>query len=318
MSVLVSPRLSGDDTLGGYPDWLHWARDRKKSGLGITFECAGSTLTVAADTSALRDDLWKALFDAKTYVRSYAFDDYTGSFVPSYSTRIALALLQSTYQTAGVELALPPTDGDPREQSGRMRSRFRSLLSGFAVDWDEQLGRALREQQLELQADVGTRMFRAGALSGAARRGPRRQRADRDRRAGSRRRVVPVGADRRGQPVRGVQPPAAGRDRSLRTSLDREHVLDFHQAISAIGAYPTMQRHLGLVFDLELPLDFVAQTTPSAPGTLSRRRRRRRLGATRRRRRCRRRRRRTCTPRSATAGSSRSRRSPLRSPGVRD
>ena len=52
-------------------------------------------------------------------------------------------------------------------------------------------------------------------------------------------------------------------------SLDREHVLDFHQAISAIGAYPTMQRHLGLVFDLELPLDFVAQTTPSPPGTLS-------------------------------------------------
>jgi hypothetical protein len=123
VSVVVSPRLSGDDTLGAYPNWVRWADDRKASGLNVTFACAGSFLRVALDTSQIRANLWAALFNDGTFVRSYEFDDYSDSFIPSYSTRTALGLLQSTYQTAGVDLALPPVDGDPRELTGRQRAR---------------------------------------------------------------------------------------------------------------------------------------------------------------------------------------------------
>ena len=68
VSVLVSPRLSGDDILGAYSDWLNWTQRRLDSGLRLTFECGGNTLDVDADTSGLRPDLWQALFNARTLV----------------------------------------------------------------------------------------------------------------------------------------------------------------------------------------------------------------------------------------------------------
>src|SRR5262249_4811749 len=50
--------------------------------------------------------------------------------------------------------------------------------------------------------------------------------------------------------------------------LDKKKVLDFHQALSSLGAYPDLQRKLGLVFDVELPLDFLAQTSLTTPSEL--------------------------------------------------
>src|ERR1019366_8383079 len=44
VSVLVSPRLSGDDHLGSYGDWLNWTQRRLDGGLKLTFECGGNTL----------------------------------------------------------------------------------------------------------------------------------------------------------------------------------------------------------------------------------------------------------------------------------
>jgi len=49
VSVLVSPRLSGDDHLGPYGDWLNWTQRRLERGLKLTFECGGNTLDVDAD-----------------------------------------------------------------------------------------------------------------------------------------------------------------------------------------------------------------------------------------------------------------------------
>ena len=49
---------------------------------------------------------------------------------------------------------------------------------------------------------------------------------------------------------------------------DFETLIDFHQALSALNSYPQLLRALGLVFDFELPVDFL--TTAGGPvGTLS-------------------------------------------------
>jgi hypothetical protein len=267
VSVLVSPRLRGDDKLAAYPDWLNWTETRKESGLRVTFECSGARLTVEADTSQLRTDLWQALFNAETYVRSHHFDDYSGEFVSSYGAREALGLLKATYQTVGVEFALPTDDGDPRERTARRRGRFESLVSPYALQWSDEKGRRLRaelrDRQRRLRDQLGALTRSSSALAGVL--------------------------DESGLIVTGTLDPDSTEFRDAQTSvaeefgvfnhapqgasvtresLDDARVLDFHQALSSLGAYPDLMRKLGLVFDLELPLDFVARTTSSAPGQL--------------------------------------------------
>ncbi|MGB8385144.1 MAG: hypothetical protein WCG47_28540 [Dermatophilaceae bacterium] len=51
--------------------------------------------------------------------------------------------------------------------------------------------------------------------------------------------------------------------------LDRDRVLDFHRAVSSLGAYPDVMRRLGLVVDLELPTDFFEPTQNETPGILT-------------------------------------------------
>ena len=52
-------------------------------------------------------------------------------------------------------------------------------------------------------------------------------------------------------------------------ALDSDNVLDFHQALSSLNAYPDLLRSLGLVFDLQLPRAFVVDTSLNKPATLS-------------------------------------------------
>ncbi len=99
--------------------------------------------------------------------------------------------------------------------------------------------------------------------------GARRQRADRDRRA----RPGVAGVQGRAARARSSSSASSTTCPSATTpikplKLDKKKVLDFHQALSSLGAYPALQRKLGLVFDLELPLDFLAATSLTAPGEL--------------------------------------------------
>ena len=41
---------------------------------------------------------------------------------------------------------------------------------------------------------------------------------------------------------------------------DWDTELDFHQALGSLNSYPSLQRALGIVFDFELPKDFVPLT----------------------------------------------------------
>ena len=269
VSVLVSPRLSGDDHLGPYADWLSWTQRRVDDGLTLTFECGGESLAVDVDTSGLRPDLWGALFDEQTLVNPYEFDDYSDRFVSSYGVRTAIGLLKATYQSVGVEFALPTTDGDPRERTGRRRSRFAGFVSGYALDWSDEKGARLIAEQRQRQAGL------AGELSALSRtRGAALDAVLDDSglivtgvldpessafRSASQRTVEQFGV---------FNHPPLGDDADTPVRLDRDKVLDFHQVLSSLGAYPDLQRKLGLVLDVELPLDFVAQTSRTAPGEL--------------------------------------------------
>ena len=50
---------------------------------------------------------------------------------------------------------------------------------------------------------------------------------------------------------------------------DFDELIDFHQALSSLNTYPRLLRALGLVFDFQLPVDFVAETALTTPGRLA-------------------------------------------------
>ncbi len=109
VSVLVSPRLVGEERLGAFPDWLGWTGLLQEVGLTITFACAGNHFETRINTEALRPELWRQLFRQDTLVRSHKYDDYTERGIISFSMRQTLSALKSIYQEASVSLALPDT-----------------------------------------------------------------------------------------------------------------------------------------------------------------------------------------------------------------
>ncbi|KPV50294.1 hypothetical protein SE17_27770, partial [Kouleothrix aurantiaca] len=125
VSVLVSPRLVGETRLGAFADWLGWTRLLAERGLQLRVDCGAQSMTLAINPAPLRPELWEALFNAETLVRSHEFDDYSGGGVHSYPFRKGLALIKDLYQQIGVELALPDRAPVKREGGARARSTLR-------------------------------------------------------------------------------------------------------------------------------------------------------------------------------------------------
>jgi hypothetical protein len=263
VSVFVSPRLLGANRLDAFPDWLNWTARRQDIGLRLVLECAGLTREAEIPREQLRPELWRALFNEETFVRSHTFDDYSGRFVASYPVRAALSALKGVYQAAGVALAQPQLVFGGRGQEGGHGQILARLVDGFQVDWDIAKGRKLREDQRQGQGRLNIRgpflgysaddldddgAFRTGGIAAGSKQSKQLNQAVAERFA-----------------VFSHQPAGAP---VTRERLDERTVLDFHQALSSLDAYPALQRMLGLVFDFELPIDFVAAAPFGAAGTI--------------------------------------------------
>jgi hypothetical protein len=282
VSVYVSPRLVGANRLGSFPDWLEWTARLKENGLTLVFHCAGQSFDANIDTGILRPALWRQLFNAETLVRSHKFDDYTERGIISFSMRQTLSALKTIYQEAGLHLALPNpgrkpkrddfgfperghgrfgfSDRKPENEDPGNRGLLRDLLQGLDVHWDGLRGRRWRE------VVRGMNRSERDAFAQQALRGPldREGLIIAERNASAFNQVALPFAVFHHMPT----PKREGNE----LELDKDNLLDFHQALSSLNAYPDLQRALGLVFDLELPRDFVKETPPGKFGTLSVRR----------------------------------------------
>ena len=267
VSVVVSPRLVGPDRLGGYPDFVDWTQ-KVKGGAQFVFKCGTKTATVPINTAPLRPDLWKALFNARTFVRSRTFDDYSAHGVMSFSVRETLGALKAVYQEASVVLALPdpedardPNDSDAAGQSGPVagpptvtnRSRLREILGGLDVHWNKDNAKRWRAVARH-RSMSGTERALNGPLDGEGLITAARNPSAFQNIAGpfAAYHHMPTPTEKKAGPVK-VDPDE----------------FDFHQALSALEAHPDLQRALGLVFDLELPTDLVPATAPGASANLS-------------------------------------------------
>jgi hypothetical protein len=266
VSVHVAPRLQGANRLDQFPDWLDWTQRLSDDGLKLTFRCGANTVTRDIDTTVLRPALWQAMFKADTFVRSRTYDDYTDRAIFSYPVRLALSAIKSIYQEASVALALPETEpeveGDEQRHSPK-REFLKGLLRGLAINWSDSDGEGWR------------RVYRAGFARLGAAGAVGHYDASWLAPDGTLAIVPPAGT-----------PGAEGLNRFVAQQFgvythmpqgapirdnppDFDKLIDFHQALSSVGSYPALLRALGIVFDFELPADFVAMTALAAHGTLA-------------------------------------------------
>lgn len=279
VSVLVSPRLAGAPTLDGFADWLHWTKRLKDNGLKVTFQANGHSHSATIDTAPLRPELWEAIFDRKTHVDDYVFDDYSERLVVSYPTRATLTLLKSIFQVGGLQLALP---GEVNDENQGKRRELLQLIDGLAVHWNPDL--ATRRRRL-LRENQRTQLERAGENPAPGAFNPFRivpgpQTAFSAGELGSDGLPNATQLPPPGSPTASPTAPDIRRELAEQFALyhhqpqpekftpsDPDKVLDFHKAVSALQSYAPLLRALGLVFDFELPAGFLPFSTVLGPGT---------------------------------------------------
>jgi hypothetical protein len=196
------------------------------------------------------------MFDSKSFVRSHTFDDYSDRTIFSYPVRFALSTLKEIYQTASVELALPEPSQGSRSEHGQRRI-VAEVLAGMEANWNDIMGDSLRAYYRKLFSG-GSNFFppqyAPGDLSpdGLITKMPPAA-ADRFLRERMIEQFSVVSHVPAGKPITDNKP-------------DFDKLIDFHQALSSLNSYPALMRALGLVFDVDLPADFVATT---GAGTLT-------------------------------------------------
>ncbi|MGE3106993.1 MAG: hypothetical protein AB7G11_04145 [Phycisphaerales bacterium] len=254
VSVFVSPRLGGANRLGSFPDWVSWTATLREAGLRLTFGNGPRTADVPIDTAVLRPDLWRALFNEDTLVRSHQFSDYSNHGIISYPMRQSLSVLKGIYQEAGVALALPDADSGDDKQHGRggNRSALADLLSGLDVHWSGTRAKRWRPFVRDVSRSGGPTAI-TGALDGEG---------------------LIVGARTAGAMQSLAVPfavyhhmPTPRGDAAADVSIDPD-AIDFHQAIGSLESHPELLRALGLVFDVDLPRGFLAPTAAGAFDTV--------------------------------------------------
>jgi hypothetical protein len=261
LSVLVSPRLTcnaATGTLAEFADFQDWPAH--VGGLTFSVEFVGgptvpATRVVDPGNPALDSPAWKVLFPKSFPVRSYAFDDRSNLAVRSFPTKKVLSLLTNLYQTVAVESAqqLPSMDdygfGRPngKPKDGIVSLNEIAIYGRSQVELEREIYDKLQERQPNgkplraIPHDWGTPQTDLLQV----------------RQMHQSLSTVPVD------------------DKGNRQKLPAQTLpdVDFHNAVAGLGSYPMLERALGLVIDLQVPVPGVpasgsVRVHPSLPGSL--------------------------------------------------
>jgi hypothetical protein len=251
LSLYLTPRLDNGGTLADFPDILNWPQQIVAKGLKFQIACGTKNVTVAADTTALRPDIWETIFTSNTFVEAYNFTDYTKQLIVSYPSRQALSFLKFASQFFATSRSNGNDRGGPLDVLAPLSFRqgaktsFGDSISAIRVElWKAQqaagasggtvtvpqsvpptsnpdgVATTLQEPDFSATHDMITRF----GLFHHIRKAP-------------------------GRPP--LPTPPAGFNKTL----------DFHKALTALTSYPSLMRALGLVFDVEIP----ASLCPNSP-----------------------------------------------------
>lgn len=238
LSVVVAPQLKTDvipEQLGQFNDFLDWPATLAK--LEFQASVGGSTFTckpfLPDPNLAAESKLWKALFPKTTYVRPYQFDQLDNRLIFSYPMANVLGYLKQVYQAFGASEEFPSVE-ELAKQLGPINT-YRNPLVNSTV------GTTPEKDIIETFRPV---MRKFGAIPP----GPPDPATD----------FAQLQHFFAPKNKKDPDTPAVhNKVNVVRTGQHRKSVIkppemDFHQMVAMLGAYPSMLRRLGLVFDLEV------------------------------------------------------------------
>ncbi len=259
LSILISPRLSGAGTLtlNDFPHFQDWPAVVR--GLSFTAAFDGGPALAATPLfrgphpfNAARPDssLWKAIFPHTTTVTSYAFDDYSQQLIRSVPIgRIHDDLkgryLQVAHAVADAPHLLP--------DSTQVLTHFAEVVPGATRLLA--YSRILKQQSAVRQLLIESKQAVVNQIDDTL----KQQRALKPNQQ-----VGGIAGDY--QQIEIFHQPRQARNRvanaaspyvrqPLPTAADYHDQIDFHHIVSMLGNYPQLATRLGLVIDLEVPLD---------------------------------------------------------------
>ncbi len=251
LSLYLTPRLSNGATLSEFKDFLNWPGLIQKSGLSFALACGFKTVTVAADRSVLRPDVWQSIFTPQASIAPFETASFTDRLIVSYPVRDCLAYLKYLYQTVGTGRN---TDGDrgfgdllaPLFFRDGSKSTLPTARSNMRVTiWKEQQSGTGSGGIIALPASPGGSSTPPDGIPTTL--------------------TMPTNVNdsvTRFALFHHI-PPAPHRPALPSGASGFEKTLDFHQALTAISSYPALMRALGLVFDVEVPSSFCVPSPAS-------------------------------------------------------
>ena len=284
LSLALSVRLAGGNTLAAYPNFRHWTATLAAGPVSATLVSSQGEYTATLRLPGLNPDLWEGMFADSTPVTVFQFQDRSQTTAKSVPVRQIVSSVKNVYQSVGMAYprGVPPA------------AALRPVLVGFNPALTVVQRSAILQAVATAQPgvfDLNASQRAASPLAGATLRANELS-AHRFALLGA---LAPaatnIGVARAASALQSSASPAAAHfygnletlsahnlgitqrfqgyhDRATDYSLGSAPkptptppVLDFHQMLTAIGSYPALQRALGLVWDIEVPPGFL----PLAP-----------------------------------------------------
>lgn len=239
LSVFVSPRLynNADTQLGQFPDFVSWAKRVSEVSFEVEFK-AGPKLKANVVSEPPNNDLWTTIFKPTTFVRTYKFPDHHKRVIRTYPVADVMGYLKDLYTRAGDQspTTLPKLEQKSTELGFNLNELFNELggIREKRSDYEKRFDSSLNRQQIKA--------FDPNQTEGLAREQFAFMQVDffYDRKRNKN--LKDEQTHPKPVPKRIAKPK-----------------LDFHQMLSGLGDYPGVERKIGIVIDLEVPVATAAQ-----------------------------------------------------------
>ena len=231
LSVLISPELSGgaNNMLSDFSDWQDWPSTLSTLAADVEWSVSFSTfprpIPVALDTSGLSSALWTALFPTSTpYGPPISKqDDFRNMAIASYPVQQVSGFLTGQYTQYS------PSDVPTIETLKNVYGPISDVLVGVTA-----------QEQMDKLANDRKARSKGGTVPHAN-----------DFSSASPAESFAAQAYYHMPPAPAPQPPTPGFSQPV----------DFHQALTFVGQHGVLQRALGLVFDLLVPVNGLGLTS---------------------------------------------------------
>jgi hypothetical protein len=288
LSVYTSFRLmstaKGMMTLTSFPDLLDWGT-KIKSGLTVKLEFGGGpTLPAKLKSEQIEPELWPLLFTAESPVKPYEYDDLSKRIIHSYPVKNVESFIKNQYSDVAIENPAEFPDGNqlmkrlepiglyhygvekapagaPAGKTMVLPGITRQGMVQDAVRFSPKVRATVeRQSQLLLKTPSMTLKTPAAKAYQNILQELDTKRAVKDGSPDATKDFLQLSIFHTPQGT-----PTKAKGKAVISPIDRVKMaiptVDVHEALSSLGDYPELMQRLGLVLDLQVPLD---STIPAA------------------------------------------------------